>query len=167
MEDGGGTAFLFREEWAERTGEESRDGAVAARASRRSRPCHTRPCNEIAMVARVGPIGTGIVADAGFDQLRLWLPERTATPVGASGRMSISLPDCLEANEGASSDRVLAGCADGSAIGEESVVQGTRLFPRQADGWAIAASGLNECRCRRTGPNPRPNWLRAKGDNVG
>ena len=94
MEDGGGTAFLLREEWAERPREESRDGAVAARASRRSRPCHTKPCNEIAMVARVGPLGTDIVAEAEFDQFRLWQRERTATPVGTSGRMSISLPDC-------------------------------------------------------------------------
>ena len=86
MEDGGGTTFLFREEWAERTGEESWDGAVAARASRRSRSCHTRPCNEIAMVAGVGPLGTGILADAGFDQFRLWQRERTAAPVGTGGK---------------------------------------------------------------------------------
>jgi hypothetical protein len=68
MEDGEGTAFLLREECE--AGEESRDGAVAARASRRSCSCHTKPCNEIAMVAGVGPLGTGLVADAEFDQCR-------------------------------------------------------------------------------------------------
>ena len=163
MEDGGDPSFLLREEWAERPGEESRDGAVAARASRRSRPCHTRPCHEIAMVAGVGPLGTGILADAEFDQFRQW--ERTAAPVGTSGRMSISLPDCQRANDLASTHRVLAGFADGSAIGEVNVAERTRLSLGQAEGCVFIDSGLREPRRRWRGQVHRLTCIGPIGDN--
>lgn len=176
MEDGAGPTFLFREEWAERTGEESRDGAVAARASRRSRPCHTRPCNEIAMVSGIGPFGAGIVADAEFDQFRLW--QRTATPVGTSGRMSISLPHRQRANELASTKDMLAGFADRSAMGQGSVAAGTRLSLCQAGdvpllppacanvvgkGWAKSFTRLGRSQIEKVvvlqGIRPRPAHL--------
>lgn len=103
------------------------------------------------MVAGVGPIGGGIVADAEFNQFRQLLSVRTTAPVGISGRISVS---CLQANEHATPDRVLAGCAYESVIGEQSVARGMRLSFRQTSGRAFAATFLCELCGRMAAPSP-------------
>ena len=88
-------------------------------------------------------------------------------PVGTSGRLSICLPHCHRANELASTNDVLAGFADGSAMGQGSVAAGTRLSLGQAGDVPLLPPVCANVVGKGRGQVLRLTWTGSKGDNCG